>query len=149
MSWIERHAIEPDRCIIAALLDDLLRAVVMESAQALQLTKPKRIDVASVRHDMVRDAGCSEPAFARAHATERLDLQLIARPFAPTFPVKVSPSAHAQSLAHQRGCEQRQVVQALVISTVVVVPDELLDALFELSWQVVVVQQGSRFFIER
>ena len=36
---------------------------------------------------------------------------------------------------------RRQVVQALVISTVVVVPDELLDALFELSWQVVVVQQ--------
>src|SRR5262245_2070363 len=29
---------------------------------------------------------------------------------------------------------RRQVVQALVISTVVVVPDELLDALFELSW---------------
>ena len=28
---------------------------------------------------------------------------------------------------------RRQVVQALVISTVVVVPDELLDALFELS----------------
>src|SRR5262245_8686244 len=36
---------------------------------------------------------------------------------------------------------RRQVVQALVVSTVVVVPDELLDALFELSWQVVVVQQ--------
>jgi Na+-transporting NADH:ubiquinone oxidoreductase subunit NqrD len=37
---------------------------------------------------------------------------------------------------------RRQVVQALVVSTVVVVLDELLDALFELSWQVVVVQQG-------
>jgi hypothetical protein len=35
---------------------------------------------------------------------------------------------------------RRQVVQALVISEVVVVPDELLDALFELSWQAVVVQ---------
>src|SRR5215831_15542217 len=32
---------------------------------------------------------------------------------------------------------RRQVVQALVVSTVVVVADELLDALFELSWQVV------------
>ena len=31
---------------------------------------------------------------------------------------------------------RRQVVQALVVSTVVVVPDELLDAVFELSWQV-------------
>ena len=30
------------------------------------------------------------------------------------------------------------------MSTVVVVPDELLDALFELSWQVVVVQSRAR-----
>src|SRR5262249_41585240 len=40
---------------------------------------------------------------------------------------------------------RRQVVQALVVSTVVVVADELLDALFELSWQVVVVQQDPVF----
>src|SRR5262249_22495905 len=40
---------------------------------------------------------------------------------------------------------RRQVVQALVVSTVVVVPDELLDVLFELSWQVVVVQQNPVF----
>ena len=40
---------------------------------------------------------------------------------------------------------RRQVVQALVVSRVVVVLDELLDALFELSWQVVVLQQGSGF----
>src|SRR5512133_3615430 len=40
---------------------------------------------------------------------------------------------------------RRQVVQALVVSTVVVVPDELLDAPFELSWQVVVVQQDPVF----
>src|SRR6516164_9845601 len=39
----------------------------------------------------------------------------------------------------------RQVVQALVVSTVSVVPDELLDVLFELSWQVVVVQQNPVF----
>src|ERR1700756_4447293 len=38
-----------------------------------------------------------------------------------------------------------QVVLGLVVSTVVVVPDELLDALFELSWQVVVVQQDPVF----
>ena len=43
---------------------------------------------------------------------------------------------------------RRQVVQALVISTVVVVLDELLDAVFELSWQVVVLQQDP-IFIER
>src|SRR6266516_2956648 len=36
---------------------------------------------------------------------------------------------------------RRQVVQALVVSTVVVVLDELLDALFELSWQVVVLRK--------
>jgi hypothetical protein len=30
---------------------------------------------------------------------------------------------------------RRQVVQALLVSTVVVVADELLDAVFELSWQ--------------
>src|SRR5262245_61273043 len=40
---------------------------------------------------------------------------------------------------------RRQVVQALVVSTVVVVADELLDAVFELSWQVVVVQQDPVF----
>jgi hypothetical protein len=36
----------------------------------------------------------------------------------------------------------------VVVSTVVVVLDELLDVLFELSWQVVVLQQDS-VFIER
>jgi hypothetical protein len=41
MSWVQRPAIGADRGIIAALLDDLLRAVVMESAQALQLTKAR------------------------------------------------------------------------------------------------------------
>src|SRR5271167_2128083 len=40
---------------------------------------------------------------------------------------------------------RRQVVQALVISTVVVVLDELADALFELSWQIVVFQQDPIF----
>src|SRR5499427_9336384 len=40
---------------------------------------------------------------------------------------------------------RRQVVQALVVSTVVIVADELLDAVFELSWQVVVVQQDPVF----
>src|SRR5262245_50937540 len=100
MPRIQRPAIDTDRSVIAALLDDFLRAVVMESAQTLQLTKPKRIDVASVRNDMVHDAGCSNSAFALAHATERLDLQLIARPLAPTFPVQMSPPAHAQSLTH-------------------------------------------------
>ncbi|HMF26728.1 MAG TPA: hypothetical protein VKG24_32070 [Pseudolabrys sp.] len=57
MPWVERPAISTNRGIIAALLDDFLRAVVMESAQALQLTKPKRIDVTFVRNDVVRDAG--------------------------------------------------------------------------------------------
>src|ERR1700746_556600 len=40
---------------------------------------------------------------------------------------------------------RRQVVQALVVSTVFVVRDELLDSLFELSWQVVVLQQDPVF----
>src|SRR2546427_10247209 len=40
---------------------------------------------------------------------------------------------------------RRQVVQALVVSTVVVVLDELLDALFELSWQVGSSPAGSGF----
>jgi hypothetical protein len=81
----------------------LLRAFVAMRAQGLQLTKPKRIDVTSVWNDMVHDAGCSDPAFARAHATKRLDLQLIACPFAPTFSLQVSPLTQAQSLAHRRG----------------------------------------------
>ena len=54
---------------------------------------------------MVRGAGCSEPAFALAHPTERLDLQLIAHAFAPTFSVQVSPLTDAQSLTHRRGRE--------------------------------------------
>src|SRR5258708_12358043 len=40
---------------------------------------------------------------------------------------------------------RRQVVQALVVSGVVVVLDELLDALFELSWQAVVLQHDPVF----
>ena len=44
---------------------------------------------------------------------------------------------------------RRQVVQALVVSTVVVVLDELVDAVFELTWQIVVLSSRIRFFIER
>src|SRR5262249_38720047 len=40
---------------------------------------------------------------------------------------------------------RRQVVQALVLSPVVVVADELLDAVFEPSWQVVIAQQDPVF----
>jgi len=43
MPSIDRPAISTNRNVIAALLDDFLRAVVMKSAQALQLTKLKRI----------------------------------------------------------------------------------------------------------
>ena len=38
---------------------------------------------------------------------------------------------------------RRQVVQALVASAIVVVVDELADAVFELTWQIVVLQQVS------
>ena len=40
---------------------------------------------------------------------------------------------------------RRQVVQALVVSTVVVVLNELVDAVFELTWQIVVFQQDPVF----
>ena len=40
---------------------------------------------------------------------------------------------------------RRQVVQALVVSTVVVVLNELADAVFELSRQIVVLQQDPVF----
>src|ERR1700739_4267102 len=40
---------------------------------------------------------------------------------------------------------RRQVVQALVVSTVVVVSNELTDAVFELTWQIVVLQQDPVF----
>jgi hypothetical protein len=40
---------------------------------------------------------------------------------------------------------RHQVVRALVVSRVGVVLDELLDAVFELSWQVVVLQQDPVF----
>ena len=39
----------------------------------------------------------------------------------------------------------RQVVQTLVVAAVVVVLDELADALFKLSWQIVVFQQDPIF----
>jgi hypothetical protein len=38
-----------------------------------------------------------------------------------------------------------KVVQTLVVSAIVVVLDELADALFELSWQIVVFQQHPDF----
>jgi len=38
-----------------------------------------------------------------------------------------------------------QIVQALVISTIVVVLDELADAPFELSWQIIVLEQDPIF----
>ena len=40
---------------------------------------------------------------------------------------------------------RRQVVQALVVSAIVVVVDELADAVFELTWQIVVLQQDPVF----
>ena len=40
---------------------------------------------------------------------------------------------------------RRQVVQALVVSAIVVVVDELADAVFELTWQIVVFQQDPVF----
>ena len=40
---------------------------------------------------------------------------------------------------------RRQVVQALVVSAIVVVLDELVDALFELTWQIIVLQQDPVF----
>ena len=42
---------------------------------------------------------------------------------------------------------RRQVVQALVISAIVVVLDELANAQFELAWQVVVLQQDPVFYL--
>src|ERR1700750_2331319 len=58
---------------------------------------------------------------------------------------KRSPPSENALAAPEVDVSRRQVVQALVVSTVVVVADELLDALFELSWQVVVVQQDPVF----
>lgn len=40
---------------------------------------------------------------------------------------------------------RREVVQALVVSAAVIILDELADALFELTWQVIVFQQDPVF----
>src|SRR5437016_8597901 len=61
------------------------------------------------------------------------------------FPFELFPPFENGLAAPEVDVSRRQVVHALVVSTVVVVPDELLDALFELSWQVVVVQQDPVF----
>ena len=37
---------------------------------------------------------------------------------------------------------RRQIVQALVVSAVIIVLDELADAVFELTWQIVVFRRG-------
>jgi hypothetical protein len=52
------------------------------------------------------------------------------------FPFELFPPFENGLAAPEVDVSRRQVVQALVVSTVVVVPDERLDALFELSWQV-------------
>jgi len=78
-------------------------------AQEIALTEPKRVDIALVRYDVVDDTCRSDPALALAHSAQRLDLQLMARPLAPTFPVQMAPSTHAQSLA--RGQEEEAVKQ--------------------------------------
>src|SRR5947209_945192 len=61
------------------------------------------------------------------------------------FSFDLFPPFENRPAAPEVDVSRRQVVQALVVSTVVVVADELLDALFELSWQVVVVQQDPVF----
>jgi hypothetical protein len=49
------------------------------------------------------------------------------------FPFELFPPFENGLAAPEVDVSRRQVVQALVVSPVVVVPDELLDALFELS----------------
>src|SRR5262249_45089505 len=61
------------------------------------------------------------------------------------FSFDVFPPFENDLAAPEVDVSRRQVVQALVVSTVIVVADELLDAVFELSWQVVVVQQDPVF----
>ena len=108
MSWVERPSVDTDCGRVASTLDLRLSARMTMRTQRLQLTEPKRVDIALVRYDVVDDTRCSEPAFALAHPTERLDLQLIARPFAPTFAVQMTPLTHAQYLAHLPGREQQE-----------------------------------------
>ena len=54
------------------------------------------------------------------------------------------PFEYVQSSA-EVDVSRRQVVQALVVSAIVVVVDELADAVFELTWQIVVLQQDPVF----
>ena len=85
------------------------------------------------------------PGFRQALQDEAVGRarRLLARAFARASARFFRHLSHLQPTAPEVDVSRRQVVQALVVSTVVVVPDELLDALFELSWQVVVVQQES------
>ena len=61
------------------------------------------------------------------------------------FPFDAFPPLENGRSSSEVNVDRRQVVQALVIALIVVVLDELVDAMFELTWQIVVFQQDLVF----
>lgn len=81
MHWvarIERHSIDADCVVEAALLDAFLAALMAMCAQGLQFAAPEFDWIVMVRHDVIGDFGRDDAAFAQAPFAQWLALQLTA-----------------------------------------------------------------------
>jgi len=74
MPRIDRHAIHPDRWIVAALFDDLLPAVVAGRAQTLELAQSKLVVIAVMGLDVIGYGCRRNPTSIKAHGAERMRL---------------------------------------------------------------------------
>lgn len=83
MLRVDRPTISTDRLVVSAMLQHLLRAIVMLLAQALQRPKPEGHLVASMRLDMIGDACGLDLALLQAHGAQRLAAQLSLSALAP------------------------------------------------------------------
>jgi hypothetical protein len=71
MGWVERKAIGADAGGIAAVLQELLGAIVASLAERLEFTKSGLIPIATMRFDMVSDAGWCSSSLGQAEPTYR------------------------------------------------------------------------------
>ncbi len=75
----------------------LLDAVVMPVAEGLQLSKPEKIAIAAMPHDVISVARRANDPFGLAHTTKRLDCQLMLGALSPAL--RSIPSAPLRLLA--------------------------------------------------
>ena len=85
MTRIQRPAVGTDRVIKAAVLGELLAAVVARSAQGLQLSAPELVNVAVVRVNVVGDLRHCYLAVGEAEPALRFSSELMLRTLPPAF----------------------------------------------------------------